>query len=40
MNNSVGIVTDSTGRIYVADYGNNAVRVIYPDATFTSGFEQ
>lgn len=40
MNNPVGVATDSNGYIYVADSGNNAVRIIYPDAIFSSGLEQ
>jgi sugar lactone lactonase YvrE len=40
MNHPVGIITDSAGHIYVADTGNNAIRVIYPDAIFSGGFEQ
>ena len=40
LNNPVGVAFDSNGWLYVADSGNNAIRVIYPDAIFTQGFEQ
>jgi hypothetical protein len=40
MNGPVGVAFDSKGWIYVADTGNNAIRVLYPDAIFTADMEQ
>ena len=39
LNNAVGLAFDNTGNLYVADYGNNAIRIIYSDAVFTAQFE-
>ena len=40
LNGAIGLAFGSNGWLYVADTGNNAIRVLYPDAIFTHGFEQ
>ena len=40
LNGAVGLALDSNGNLYVADYGNNAIRVLYSDAIFTSTMDQ
>jgi hypothetical protein len=39
LNNAVGLAFDHAGRLTIADFGNNAIRVVFPDAIFTSEFE-
>ncbi len=40
LQHAVGLAFDSKGFLYVADYGNNAIRELYPDAIFTGDMEQ
>ena len=36
----IGIVAAAPTRAYLADYGNNAVRLLYPDAIFTGDMDE
>lgn len=40
LNNTQGLAGAPDGRLYVADYGNHAVRVIYSDAIFTGDMDE
>jgi len=36
----IGIAAATPTRVYVADFGNNAVRLLYPDAIFTGDMDE
>lgn len=40
LNGAVGLALANNGYLYVADQGNNAIRVLYPDAIFTGAMDQ